>query len=98
MNKNDAHVTEQVTHNLIEAIRPWLSEVIGQIRSHREQWDEVVKCMNGNGDVRIVFYARENVITIEAVDYADSTTAEVFRQHLVPPDAGFALPEGAKMQ
>ena len=86
-------MNEQTTHNLMEAVKAWLSEAIGHIKKRPEQWAEVVKCMKGNGDVRIVFYAKENCVAVEAADYDESTVAEVFRQHLVPNEGGFALPD-----
>ena len=49
--------------------------------------------MDGYGDVRVVFHVRENAITVEVVDYADVTVAEVFRHHLVAEDGAFALHE-----
>jgi poly-beta-hydroxyalkanoate depolymerase len=88
----------QTTHNLTEAIKPWLSDAIAHIRPHREQWAEVVKCMNSDGDMRIVFYVRVNAFTVEAEDYREKMVTEVFRQQLVPANAGFALTDSATAQ
>jgi len=75
----------KTTHNLTEALAPWVKEAIAHIKPHQEHWAEIVKCMNGNGDVRVVFHARANCITVEVADYDESTVAEVFREFLVPP-------------
>jgi hypothetical protein len=48
-------------------------------------------CMDGYGDVRVVFHVPENAITVEVVDYADSTVSEGFCHHLVAEDGGFSL-------
>jgi hypothetical protein len=77
--------------NLTEALKPWVADALIHIRPHRKEWAEVVRCINGDGDVRIAYLARENIFTIEACDYADGTVTEVYRQHPVPADAGFGL-------
>jgi hypothetical protein len=55
---------------------------------------EMRTCMDGYGDVRVVFHVRENAITVEVVDYADSTVTELFRHHLVAEGGAFALHDG----
>jgi hypothetical protein len=72
--------------NLTEALKPWVADALVHIRPRREEWAELVRCIDGDGDVRIVYLARENVFTIEACDHADGTVTEVFRQHTVTAD------------
>jgi hypothetical protein len=72
--------------NLIEALKSWAADALVHIRPRREEWGELVRCINGDGDVRIIYLVRENVFTIEACDHADGTVIEVFRQHTVTAD------------
>ncbi len=53
---------------------------------------EAVQHMDGDGDVRIVLSARRNAIIIEALDFAEQTATEIFREDLVPWLGRFALP------
>jgi hypothetical protein len=74
----------ETTHNLIMALRPWLAEAIEHMKQRPETIHTMRQCAEGAGDVRVVFYIRENVIAVEVIDYSDNTVAEVFR-HLVAP-------------
>jgi hypothetical protein len=74
------------------ALSLWVTGAIEHIKQHPDHMAELRKCMRGNGDVRIVYHARANAIVIEAADYAEGTVTEIFREHLVPDEIGFALP------
>jgi len=78
----------KVTCELTSALQPWLNEALLYLRQQPDLMAELRKCMNGDGDVRIVFHTRANALTIEAADYAESTVAELFRQTLVPSGDG----------
>ena len=87
-------MNEQTTHRLIKTLRQWIVDALGHIKPHPDQWGELARCMAiVGGDVRVVFHVRENSITVEACDYGAGTIAELFRQHLVPADGGFSLPD-----
>jgi hypothetical protein len=72
------------------ALGPWISAAFREMQPDAKQ--ELAKCLFGNGEVRCVFYARAKAYSIKAVDYSDKTVTEVWREELVPSDAGFALP------
>jgi hypothetical protein len=90
-NLRSPNLNEHTTCQLIDALKPWMMEAIEKTRSHPEQWAQVVKCMNGNGDVRIVVYARENAITVEAANYDEDTVVEVFRQLVAPNESALSV-------
>jgi hypothetical protein len=80
----------KTTRNLTMALRPWLAEAIEVIKLRPDIIAAMRKSADGAGDVRVVFHIRENAISVEVVDYAESTVVEVFRQMLLPEDGGSA--------
>jgi hypothetical protein len=76
-------------NQLTNALRPWLEEALTYIKHRPDLIAEVSKCLDGNGDLRVVFHVCENGFTIEVADYSESTFTEIFRQNLVP--GGFGL-------
>ena len=67
------------------ALRPWLQEALDLVKNRPDLMAEVRECMNGDGDVRIVYYSRAKAITLEAVNYNAGTCAELVRNYLVDP-------------
>jgi hypothetical protein len=74
------------TGQLTAALRPWVKDALGYIKQRPDLVAEMAKCLNQDGDVRIVFHIRANAITVEAADYNEGTMAELFRQHLLGDD------------
>jgi hypothetical protein len=88
----------KTTRNLTMALRPWLAEAIEVIKLRPDIIAAMRKSADGAGDVRVVFHIRENAISVEVVDYAESTVVEVFRQMLLPEDGGFVMPDSGQLQ
>ena len=86
-------IDPNTTNALTAALRPWVQQAPAYIKQRPDLTAELAKCMDGDRDVRIVFHTRGKAITVEACDYAAGTVAELFRQHLIPDDGGFALPD-----
>jgi hypothetical protein len=87
----------QLTAALKAALNLWVSAAMRYIDGRPVQMAELRKCMEGDGEVRIIYHVKANAITIEAIDHAERTFAELFRQQLVPGDIGFALPDSKGM-
>lgn len=89
----------QLTAALRAALNLWVSAAMRYIDWRPVQMAELRKCMEGDGEVRIIiiYHVKANAITIEAIDHAERTFAELFRQQLVPGDIGFALPDSKGM-
>jgi hypothetical protein len=68
------------------ALNLWLSGAMGQIDGHPEEIGELRKCMEGDGEVRICYNVKGNYITLEALNHAERTVAELFREQLVSDD------------
>jgi hypothetical protein len=81
----------ELSANLKTALSAWVAEAVQHIKD-RSELAELKKCMDGDGDVRIVFSARRNAIVIETLNFAEQTATEIFREELVPWLGGFALP------
>ncbi len=77
--------------NLKTAISAWVSEAVQHFKN--DELSELRKCMEGDGDVRIVYSVRRNAIVVETMDFAEQTVTELFREELVPWLGGFALPD-----
>jgi hypothetical protein len=97
-----ATMNQETTHNLTEALRPWLTEALAMLQQSERSVDamtELRKSMEGNGDVRVVFHVRENAFSIECATYVSGKieVVEIFRELLVP-DSGFALPDDVVKQ
>jgi hypothetical protein len=80
------------------ALKPWIRRAKDHINKDPDLVALMRRCMNDDGDVRVVHYIRAGCITIQCCDYAKGEIFEIFRQYLVPSDAGgFTLPEDAKV-
>jgi hypothetical protein len=94
---SETTMDSKTTHNLTMALRPWLAEAIEVIKQRPDIIAEMRKSADGAGDVHVVFHIRENAISVEVVDYAESTVVEVFRQMLLPEDGGFIMPDSGQL-
>lgn len=83
----------ELSANLKTAISAWVTEAVQRLRNNNHQLAELKKCVEGDGDVRIVYSVRRNVVIIETMDFAEETFTEIFREELVPWLGGLALPE-----
>jgi|tagenome__1003787_1003787.scaffolds.fasta_scaffold20784502_3 hypothetical protein len=76
------------------ALSFWLSETIERVRPHANRMDELRKCTVGDqGDLRIIYHVKANVISLEAFNMAEGTFTELFRERLAPGDISVAQPE-----
>src|SRR5262245_29956030 len=90
---NSAHIMNtEIRAALGTAISLWLNEALGQIKQHPDHWREVQACLHEQRDLRITYHAVNDCVTIE-IDNGNNTVTEIFRDHLVQNDSGFALPE-----
>src|SRR5215204_6232914 len=60
----------------------WLTEAMALIRQKPDLMTQMRNCMDGYGDVRVVFHVRENATTVEVVD--SSTVLGVLSPSLSP--------------
>ncbi len=79
--------------NLKTAISAWVAGVIEHLKGHSEQLAALKKCMQGDGDVRVVYSVRRNALVIETMDFAEQAVTEIFRENLVPWLGRLELPE-----
>ncbi len=83
----------ELSANLKTAISAWLDGVRQRLNGRSEQFAALKKCIEGDGDVRIVYSVRRNAVIVETMDFAEQTVTEIFREDLVPWLGGLALPE-----
>ncbi len=81
--------------NLKTAISTWVAEAFKHLNGngHSEQLSVLMKCMQGDGDVCVIYSVRHNALIIETMDFAEQTVTEIFREDLVPWPGGLQLPE-----
>ena len=72
----------KITRDLMMALPPWLTEAMALIRQKPDLMIQMRNCMDGYGDVRVVFHVGENATTVEVVD--SSTVLGVLSPSLSP--------------
>ncbi|HET8668819.1 MAG TPA: hypothetical protein VFM10_12620 [Terriglobales bacterium] len=78
---------------LKSALSFWLTSAIEHVKDHAERMEELKKCTAGDqGEVRIIYHVKANVVSLETLNMAEGKFRELFREQLAPEDAGFALP------
>ncbi len=83
--------------NLKTAISAWVAGVVEHLNGHSELV-ALKKCMQGDGDVRVIYSVRRNALIIETMDFAEQTVIEIFREDLVPWLGRLELPETDEKQ
>jgi hypothetical protein len=72
----------------------WLTGAIEHVRPHANRMAQLKKCTVGDqGELRIIYHVKANVISLETLNMAEGTSTELFREQLVPGDIGLALPD-----
>lgn len=82
--------------NVKAAISTWVAEAFKHLNS--EQLSALKKCMQGDGDVRVIYSVRHNALIIETMNFAEQTVTEIFREDLVPWLGGLKLLETEEEQ
>jgi hypothetical protein len=80
--------------NIIKsALSFWLTGAVERVGPHANRMAELRKCSVGDqGDLRIIYHVKANVISLEAFNMAEGTFTELFRERLAPGDISLALP------
>lgn len=77
---------------LANALSLWMqTQVIPLIKNYPDRMAELKACLDGDGEVHIVYSIRAATISVIADNYAEQASAEVYRQIIAPADAGSAL-------
>jgi hypothetical protein len=102
LGRNGMTMDVKETLDLQNALKPWIRRAKAHINQDPDLVALMTKCLNGDGDVRVVYYVVAACFAIECYDFQQGKVSEVFRQYLtpsVPPDAGgFTVPEDLKVQ
>ncbi len=77
------------TQLLVGALSVWMqTHVIPLIKNYPDLMAEMKACLEGDGEVHIVYSTRAATISVIADNYAEQASAELYRQTIAPADAG----------
>ncbi len=80
------------TQLLVGALSLWMqTHVIPSIKNHPDLMADIKACLEGDGELHIVYSTRAATISVIADNYAKQASAELYRQTIAPEDARFAL-------